>query len=60
MKGMTRKQLAYHAGVSVKTLRNWLKPHSKKLEELGMIPRKVLLPPNVVKYIVDTFDIDVE
>ena len=60
MKAMTRQQLAYYAGVSVKTLRNWCKPHQKKREELGMRPRKILLEPPVVKWICDHFDIDVE
>ena len=31
MKSMTRKELADRAGVTTTTLRNWMKPHMKKL-----------------------------
>ncbi len=58
MKSMTREQLAAHAGVCTQTLRNWLKPHLDYLHSIGMPTGKGALPPNVVKYIVDTFDID--
>ena len=54
MKAMSKKQLAYAAGVSRQTLSNWLKPHHQKLCQMGMRPRGVL-PPNVVQWIVDNF-----
>ena len=58
MKTMTRKQLAEHAGVTTQTLKNWMGPHLDYLHSIGMPTGKGALPPNVVKYIVDTFDID--
>ena len=57
---MTRKQLAYYAGVSVKTLRNWCEPHKEELETLGMKPNMIVLPPSVVQWICDKFCIDVD
>ena len=59
MKSMTRKELAHRAGVTTTTLRNWMKPHMKKLIELGLSPRGILRP-NVVAWIVHQFDIDVD
>ncbi|SEA10378.1 hypothetical protein SAMN05216462_0635 [Xylanibacter ruminicola] len=58
MKTMTRKQLAEHAGVTTQTLKKWMGPHLDYLHSIGMPTGKGALPPNVVKYIVDTFDID--
>ncbi|WP_177168171.1 helix-turn-helix domain-containing protein [Xylanibacter ruminicola] len=55
---MTRKQLAEHAGVTTQTLKNWMGPHLDYLHSIGMPTGKGALPPNVVKYIVETFDID--
>ena len=57
MKSMTRKELADGVGVTTTTLRNWMKPHMKKLIELGLSPRGILRP-NVVAWIVHHFDID--
>ena len=36
MKAMTRQQIAYYAGVSVKTLNNWCKPYREELRAMGM------------------------
>ena len=47
------------AGVSVCTLVSWFKPHMAELEELGLKPGMRVLPPKVVKYIADTYDIDI-
>lgn len=60
MKSKTRQQIAYHAGVSVKTLRNWLKPFAKELEAEGLRPGMIDLPPNVVKWICNKFCIDID
>ena len=57
-KSMTRQQLADYAGVDVRTLRNWIEPHRKRLIEMGMPEGKGALPPNVVKWIIHNFDID--
>jgi len=60
MKAMTRQQLAYYAGVSVKTLRNWCKPYKQELETMGMTRSLVVLPPHIIQWICDKFCIDVE
>ena len=60
MKAKSKSELAELAGVSVGTLTNWFKPHMTELEALGLKPRMRLLPPKVVKFIADTYDIDVE
>jgi hypothetical protein len=59
MKAMTRQQIAFYAGVTVKTLSKWMKPHSKELKALGLQPGMIVLPPNIVKWITDKFCIDV-
>ena len=56
---MTRQQIASYAGVTVKTLSNWMKPFEKELEALGLRPGMIILPPVIVKYISDKFCIDV-
>ena len=58
MKAMTRQQIAAHAGVSVKTLRNWCSPYSEELYMLGLRPDMVVLPPNIVRWIAEKFCID--
>lgn len=60
MKSKTRNELAHLAGISTRTLREWMKPHAEVLASLGMRPGTRTLPPAVVKYLVDTFGIDVE
>ncbi|MBR1389486.1 MAG: helix-turn-helix transcriptional regulator [Prevotella sp.] len=59
MKAMTRQQLADRAGVDRQTLSNWLKPHHQLLRQMGMRPRGIL-PPNVVRWIVDNFCINLD
>lgn len=59
MKAMSKQQLADAAGISVDTLRKWLKPHKKNLEALGMTQKMRVLPPSVVVFIIETFCIDV-
>lgn len=56
---MTRQQIAYYAGVSVKTLRNWCRPYSDELYKLGLRPGMVVLPPNIVMWIAHKFSIDI-
>ena len=60
MKSKTRNELAHLAGISTRTLREWMKPHAEVLSRLGMRPGTRTLTPAVVKYLVDTFGIDVE
>ena len=60
MKAMTRQQLAYFAGVSVRTLSNWCKPYQQELETLGLKTNMIVLPPRVVQWICDKFCIDID
>ena len=59
MKAMTRQELADCAGITTKTLQNWMRPHLKTLYRLGMRPRQIL-PPKVVAWLVDNFCIELE
>jgi hypothetical protein len=59
MKAMSKQELAYGAGVSVKTLMNWLQPYQKELQGMGMKQHAKVLPPNVVQWICNRFCIDV-
>ena len=59
MKAMTKQQLADAAGVSPRTLWNWLKPHEELLRQMGMRPKRIL-PPNVVAWIARQYCIDVD
>jgi hypothetical protein len=60
MKAMTKQQLADRAGVTVRTLNNWCKPHRQTLIRMGVRPNMRVLPPHVVKWMVETFCIEVE
>ena len=60
MRAMSKQQLADRAGVSVGTLRNWLKPYREELERMGMTPNMRVLPPHIVRWIVEQFCIDIE
>ena len=59
MKAMTRQQLAACAGVSTRTLRQWLRPYRQQLRAMGMPDGKQTLPPNIVEWIARKFCIDV-
>ena len=58
MKAMYKSDLAKKAGVSRNTLMNWCKPHIEELRRLGLEPHSKVLPPKVVKFIAETFAID--
>ena len=60
MKAMLKSELARAAGVSVKTFNRWCKPHRKQLRALGWNESMKLLPPKVVKYVIEAFCIDEE
>ena len=47
-KAMTYTQLALCAGVSRRTLYNWLKGHQKQLQKFGVTPNAKALPPAAV------------
>ena len=57
---MTKQQLAQCAGVTVRTLFNWLRPYRKKLSRMGLKPSMRVLPPHIVKWIAERFCIDLE
>ncbi len=60
MKAMSKQQLADAAGVSVKTLMEWCRPYEKRLQRMGLRHRAKVLEPHIVKFLVETFCIDVE
>ncbi len=59
MKTMTRKELAYRAGVCTRTLRNWTDDHQEKLQRMGM-KKGCALPPNVCAWIVHNYGINMD
>ena len=59
MKAMSKQELADRAGVSVKTLMNWLKPHKEELSRMGLKQNAKVVPPHIAKWICDNFCIDV-
>ena len=59
MKAMTRQELADCAGVTTKTLGNYLRRHWDELWAMGMRPNQIL-PPKVVTWLVDKYGIDIE
>ena len=60
MKSMLKSELAREAGVSVRTLNNWCKPHQKKLVQMGYKPYMKMLPPKIVEFLVEQFCINFE
>ena len=58
MKAMSKQQLADCAGVSVNTRMKWCKPFMNELEQMGLSPNDKVLPPNIVKFLVEKFCID--
>lgn len=55
---MSKQQLADAAGVSVNTLMNWCKPFREELSVMGLLPNAKVLPPHIVKFLVEKFCID--
>ena len=60
MKAMTKQQVAACAGVSVRTLMNWCKPYESELVRMGLTKSMRVMPPRIVKWMADTFCIDIE
>lgn len=58
MKSMSKSELAVRAGVSVNTFNRWCKPFQQELIALGMRPNQRVLPPVIVKYLVERLCID--
>lgn len=59
MKAMTRQQLADCAGVTTKTLGNYIKRHWDELWVLGMRPYEIL-PPSVVEWLSYHYGINID
>lgn len=60
MKSYTKKELAYRAGVSVRTFKRWMKQQKTELAARGVSERAHILPPGAVKWICDYYDIDLD
>lgn len=58
-KAMYKNELARAAGVSTATFRAWLKADKQLLTAMGISPRQQLLPPMIVRYLCEKYDIDV-
>ena len=59
-KSMSQSELANCAGVNRRTLFRWLLKHKKQLVALGVVPNAKTLPPAAVRYICETFCIDID
>ena len=59
MKAMLKSELATAAGVPTDTVRRW--PHSDTdyLRAQGITPTTRVLPPQVVRYLCEKYDIEV-
>ena len=58
-KAMYKYELARAAGVSTATFRGWLKADKQFLTTKGITPRQQLLPPMIVRYLCEKYDIDI-
>lgn len=60
-KAKLKSELADAAGVSTRTFARWLQHpmHAAKLAEMGVTAKSKLLPPQAVRYICETFCIDI-
>ena len=58
MKAMGKSELAAAAGVSRETFRRWLKEDEAYLRAEGVPPTAKMLPPQVVKYLIDKYCIE--
>ena len=58
-KSMYKYELADAAGVSNRVFASWLKPHEQVLRQMGVGKKTKLLHPAAVRYICETFDIEV-
>ena len=55
---VSKKQIADALGVSLPTLRTWLHPFQKDLEQMGVSPTAKLLNPKAAKFVCEQFDIE--
>ena len=59
MKAMLKSELAAAAGVTRDTFRNWLRSDADYLRAQGISPKAKLLPPQVVRYLCEKYDIEI-
>ena len=60
MKSAYKSELADAAGVSYTTFYRWLKQQMPHLSQMGVSPRKQLLPPKAVDWICREYGIDMK
>ena len=60
MKSYSKIELARAAGVSGETFRRWLRTDAAYLRANHITPKTKLLPPHVVKYLCEMYEIEVE
>ena len=60
MRAYLKSELARAAGVSRDTFRRWLQTDAAYLSSQGVMPDTRLLPPQVVRYLCEKYDIEVE
>ena len=58
MKAMYKSELAEAAGVTRDTFRRWLRSDIDYLRSQGLSPKAKLLPPQVVRYLSEKYDIE--
>lgn len=57
---MYKSELAAAAGVTRDTFRRWLHSDEAYLRSQGFTPKAKMLPPQVVRYLCDKYDIELE
>lgn len=60
MKSMFKSELASAAGVTCDTFRRWLHSDADYLSSQNIKPKAKLLPPQVVAYLVEKYNIEVD
>lgn len=58
MKAMLKSELAAAAGVTRDTFRRWLHSDTEYLRSQGLNPKTKILPPQVVRYLCEKYDIE--
>ena len=56
-KAMYKRELAQAAGVSVRTLYNWMQADKEALRKMHVSPKRHLLPARVVRYLDERYAI---
>ena len=55
---VSKKQIADALGISLPTLRTWLRPFQNDLKKMGVSPTAKLLNPKAAKFVCEVFDIE--